>query len=105
MIIASSFGNLKRGVLVDTMLGHGASVLTLAFTPDSQMLASELVSRVRDQVWGQSPADRTASNGLNPLNQLLFTVTNHSSSINELIFTPNDKLISGADTTARFGRD
>jgi WD40 repeat protein len=39
---------------------------------------------------------------LNPLNQLLFTVTNHSSSINELIFAPNDKLISGADTTARF---
>ncbi len=95
--------DLKRSVLVDTLLGHSASVLTLAFTPDSQMLASGSWSpEFAIKVWGQSPAGPTASNGLNPLNQLLFTVTNHSSSINELIFTPNSKLISGADTTARF---
>jgi WD40 repeat protein len=95
--------DLKRSVLVDTLLGHSASVLTLAFTPDSQMLASGSWSpEFAIKVWGQSPAGPTASNGLNPLNQLLFTVTNHSSSINELIFTPNDKLISGGDTTARF---
>jgi len=95
--------DLKRSVLVDTLLGHSASVLTLAFTPDSQMLASGSWSpEFAIKVWGQSPAGPTASNGLNPLNQLLFTVTNHSSSINELIFAPDDKLISGADTTARF---
>jgi WD40 repeat protein len=93
----------KRGVLVDTLLGHSAPVLTLAFTPDSQILASGSWSpEFAIKVWGQSPAGPTASNGLNPLNQLLFTVTNHSSSINELIFTPSGKLISGADTTARF---
>jgi WD40 repeat protein len=96
----------KRGVLVDTLLGHSASVLTLAFTPDSQMLASGSWSpEFAIKVWGppsQSPGGPTASNGLSPLTQLLFTVTNHSSSINELIFTPNDKLISGGDTTARF---
>jgi WD40 repeat protein len=95
--------DLKRGVLVDTLLGHSASVLALAFTPDSQMLASGSWSpEFAIKVWGQSPAGPTARNGLSPLNQLLFTVTNHSSSINELIFTPNGKLISGADTTARF---
>jgi WD40 repeat protein len=95
--------DLKRGVLVDTLLGHSAAVLTLAFTPDSQMLASgSWYPEYAIKVWGQSPTGPTASNGLNPLNQLLFTVTNHSSSINELIFAPNDKLISGADTTARF---
>ena len=96
----------KRGVLVDTLLGHSASVLTLAFTPDSQMLASGSWSpEFAIKVWGppsQRPEGPTARNGLSPLNQLLFTVTNHSSSIHELIFTPNDKLISGADTTARF---
>ncbi|HEX3620306.1 MAG TPA: WD40 repeat domain-containing protein, partial [Candidatus Udaeobacter sp.] len=95
--------DLKRGVLVDTLLGHGAAVLTLAFTPDSQLLASGSWSpEFAIKVWGQSPTVPTASNGLSPLNQLLFTVTNHSSSINELIFAPDDKLISGGDTTARF---
>jgi WD40 repeat protein len=95
--------DLKRSVLVDTLLGHSAPVLTLAFTPDSQLLASgSWYPEYAIKVWGQSPTGPTASNGLNPLTQLLFTVTNHSSSINELIFTPNDKLISGADTTARF---
>jgi WD40 repeat protein len=96
----------KRGVLVETLLGHSAPVLTLAFTPDSQILASgSWYPEFAIKVWGppsQRPEGPTARNGLSPLNQLLFTVTNHSSSINELIFTPNDKLISGADTTARF---
>jgi WD40 repeat protein len=96
----------KRAVLVDTLLGHSAPVLTLAFTPDSQILASgSWYPEFAIKVWGppsQGPEGPTARNGLSPLNQLLFTVTNHSSSINELIFTPNDKLISGGDTTARF---
>jgi len=85
----------RRGVLVDTLLGHSAPVLTLAFTPDSQILASGSWSpEFAIKVWGRT--------GLSPPYRLLFTVTNHSTSINELIFTSNDKLISGADTTARF---
>src|SRR4029077_1955484 len=83
----------KRGLLVNTLLGHTGAVLTLAFTPDSQILASGSWSpEFAIKVWGPRSQH---------LNQLLFTVTNHSSSINELIFTPNNKLISGADTTAR----
>jgi len=91
--------------LVEPLLGHGASVLTSRLRPDSQMLASGMVSRVRDQGMGPESRRTDSQQWLEPAYQLLFTVTNHSSSINELIFTPNDKLISGADTTARFGRD
>ena len=85
----------KRGVLVDTLLGHNASVLTLAFAPDSRMLASgSWYPEFAIKLWW--PPSRRASAFAPP------TVTNHSSSIYELIFTPNGRLISGADATARF---
>jgi WD40 repeat protein len=85
----------KRGVLVDTLLGHNASVLTLAFAPDSRMLASgSWYPEFAIKLWW--PPSQRASAFAPP------TVTNHSSSIYELIFTPNGRLISGADTTARF---
>jgi WD40 repeat protein len=85
----------KRGVLVDTLLGHNASVLTLAFAPDSRMLASgSWYPEFAIKLWW--PPSRRASAFAPP------TVTNHSSSIYELIFTLSGRLISGADTTARF---
>jgi WD40 repeat protein len=85
----------KRGVLVDTLLGHNASVLTLAFAPDSRTLASgSWYPEFAIKLWW--PPSQRASAFAPP------TVTNHSSSISELIFTANGRLISGADTTARF---
>jgi WD40 repeat protein len=81
----------KRGVLLRTLLGHTAQVLTLAFAPDSQILASgSWYPEFAIKLWSPSqPAEPR-------------TITNHSSSIYELIFTVNGRLISGADTTARF---
>src|SRR4029077_6252443 len=85
----------KRGVLVDTLLGHNASVLTVAFSPDSRTLASgSWYPEFAIKLWW--PPSQRASAFAPP------TVTNHSSSISELIFTANGRLISGADTTARF---
>ena len=85
----------KRGVLVDTLLGHNASVLTLAFAPDSRMLASgSWYPEFAIKLWWP-PSQRASAFAPPP-------VTNHSSSINELIFTANGRLISGGDTTARF---
>lgn len=85
----------KRGVLVDTLLGHNAPVLTLAFAPDSRTLASgSWYPEYAIKLW--SPPSQRASAFAPP------TVTNHSSSISELIFTANGRLISGGDTTARF---
>ena len=87
----------ERGVLVDTFLGHTALVLTLAFAPDGGMLASgSWYPEYAIKLW--APPSQRAS----PINGLIATLTNHSSSINELIFTANGRLISGADTTARF---
>ena len=85
----------KRGVLVDTLLGHNASVLTLAFAPDSRTLASgSWYPEFAIKLWW--PPSQRASAFAPP------TVTKHSSSISELIFTANSRLISGADSTARF---
>jgi WD40 repeat protein len=85
----------KRGVLVDTLLGHTASVLTLAFAPDGRTLASgSWYPEYAIKLWW--PPSKRASAFAPP------TVTNQSSSINELIFTANGRLISGGDTTARF---
>jgi len=87
----------ERGVLVDTFLGHTALVLTLAFAPDGGMLASgSWYPEYAIKLW--APPSQRAS----PISGLIATLTNHSSSINELIFTANGRLISGADTTARF---
>jgi WD40 repeat protein len=87
----------ERGVLVDTFLGHTALVLTLAFAPDGGMLASgSWYPEYAIKLW--APPSQRAS----PISGLIATLTNHSSSINELIFTPNGRLISSADTTARF---
>lgn len=87
----------ERGVLVDTFLGHTALVLTLAFAPDGGMLASgSWYPEYAIKLW--APPSQRAS----PISGLRSTLTNHSSSINELIFTANGQLISGADTTARF---
>ena len=84
----------KRGVLVDTLVGHNAFVQTLAFTPDSLTLASgSWYPEYAIKRWWL-PAWRASS--FQP------RVTNHSGSINGLIFTPNGQLISGGDTTARF---
>lgn len=80
----------KRGVLVDTLLGHTGAVMTLAFTPDSQTLASgSWYPEYAIRLWGS------------PDSRLLPAFTNHSSSISELIFTTNHRLISGGDDTAR----
>lgn len=85
----------KRGVLVDTLVGHNAFVQTLAFAPDSRTLASgSWYPEYAIKLW--RPPSWRASAYAPP------TVTNHSSSIGELIFTPNGQLISGGDTTARF---
>ena len=85
----------KRGVLVDTLVGHNAFVQTLAFAPDSRTLASgSWYPEFAIKLWW--PPSKRASPFAPP------TVTNHSSSINELIFTANGRLISGGDTTARF---
>ena len=82
----------KQGVLVDTLLGHTAAVLTLAFAPNNRMLASgSWYPEFAIKIWGP-PGRETIDR----------TVTNHSSSIQELIFAANGRLISGADTTARF---
>ncbi len=87
----------ERGVLVDTFLGHTALVLTLAFAPDGGMLASgSWYPEYAIKLW--APPSQRAS----PITGLIATLTNHSRSISELIFTPNGRLISGADTTARF---
>ena len=84
----------KRGTLVDTLVGHNAFVQTLAFAPDSRTLASgSWYPEFAIKRWWL-PAWRAAS--FQP------RVTNHSGSINGLIFTPNDQLITGGDTTARF---
>ena len=102
----------KRGVLVDTLLGHNASVLTLAFAPDSRMLASgSWYPEFAIKLWWSD--SRTLAPGSRyPAHTTKLwspsqpaappTVTNHSTSIYELIFTANGRLISGADTTARF---
>ena len=82
----------KRGALIDTLLGHSALVLTLAFSPDNQMLASgSWYPEYAIRLWG--PAGRETIDRI---------VTNHSSSISELIFATDRRLISGGDTTARF---
>src|SRR5882762_3457553 len=87
----------ERGVLVDTFLGHTGLLLTLAFAPDGGMLASgSWYPEYAIKLW--APPSQRAS----PISGLIATLTNHSSSINELIFTANGRLISGADTTARF---
>jgi WD40 repeat protein len=85
----------KRGALVDTLVGHNALVQTLAFAPDSRTLASgSWYPEFAIKLWW--PPSWRASAVEPP------RVTNHSSSIGELIFMPNGQLISGADTTARF---
>ena len=82
----------KQGVLVDTLLGHTGAVLTLAFAPNNQMLASgSWYPEYAIKIWGP-PGRETIDR----------TLTNHSSSIGELIFTANGQLISGGDITARF---
>ena len=82
----------KRGTLIDTLLGHTALVLTLAFSPNNQMLASgSWYPEYAIRFWG--PAGRETIDRI---------VTNHSSSISELIFATDRRLISGGDTTARF---
>jgi WD40 repeat protein len=102
----------KRGVLVDTLLGHNASVLTLAFAPDGRMLASgSWYPEFAIKLWW-SDSRTLAPGSWYPAHTTKLwspfqpaappTVTYHSNSINELIFTPNGRLISGADTTARF---
>jgi len=84
-------------VLVDTFLGHTALVLTIAFASDGGMLVSGSgYPEYAIKLW--APPSHRAS----PIRGLLSTRTNHSNSINELIFTPNGRLISSADTTARF---
>jgi WD40 repeat protein len=85
----------KRGVLVDTLVGHSAFVQTLAFAPDSRTLASgSWYPEFAIKLWW--PPSKRASPFAPP------TVTNHSSSIGDLIFMANGRLISGGDTTARF---
>ena len=87
----------EQGVLIDTFLGHNAMVLTLAFRPDGGLLASgSWYPEYAIKLW--APPSQRAS----PIRGLMSTLTNHSSSINELIFIANSRLISGADTTARF---
>jgi WD40 repeat protein len=87
----------ERGVLIDTFLGHTAPALTLAFSPDGGTLASgSWYPEYAIKLW--APPSQHAS----PVRGLISTVTNHSSSINELIFTADGRLISGADSTARF---
>lgn len=84
-----------RGVLVDTLVGHNAFVQTLAFAPDGRTLASgSWYPEYAIKLWW--PPSWRASSVEPP------RVTNHSSSIGELIFTPNGQLISGGDSTARF---
>jgi WD40 repeat protein len=85
----------KRGALVDTLVGHNALVQTLAFAPDSRTLASgSWYPEFAIKLWW--PPSWRASAVEPP------RITNHSSSISELIFTPNGQLITGGDTTARF---
>lgn len=80
-----------QGVLLDTLLGHTGAPLTLAFSPTSRLLASgSWYPEFAIRVWGQRHGGRPPR------------FTNHSGSINELIFTPNHQLISGGDVTARF---
>jgi len=87
----------KNGSLIDTLLGHNALVLALAFSPDSQLLASgSWYPEFAIKVWW------APSKGMSLLRGLKLNVTNHSSSISDLIFTNNGQLLSGADTTARF---
>ena len=82
----------KGGVLVDTLLGHAGAVLTLAFAPNNRMLASgSWYPEYAIRLWG--PPGRETIDRI---------ITNHSNSINELMFTSNGRLISGGDTTARF---
>ena len=85
----------RRGLLVDTLLGHSAPVQTLAFAPDSRTLASgSWYPEYSIKLWW--PPSQRASPFAPP------TVTNHSSSIGDLGFVANGLLISGGDTTARF---
>jgi WD40 repeat protein len=87
----------KRGALIDTLLGHSAPVLALAFSPDNQLLASgSWYPEYAIKVWW------APSNGMSLVRGVKLNVTNHSSSISDLIFTNNGQLLSGADTTARF---
>jgi WD40 repeat protein len=91
------FWDPERGVLVDTFLGHTASVMTLAFAPDGGTLASgSWYPEYAIKLW--VPPSQRAS----PISGLISTLTNHLGSINKLIFAPNGQLISGADSTARF---
>jgi WD40 repeat protein len=96
----------KRGLVLHTLLGHTAPVLTLAFAPDSRTVASgSWYPEYVIKLWG--PASQRAEsprtiNSSSAISQLILTVTNHSSSIYELIFMPNGLSISGADITARF---
>ena len=101
----------KAGVLVDTLMGHNAFVQTLAFTPDSRRLASgSWYPEFAIKLWGNpralTPGNRHPDHATKPRSSAQPAappiVTYHSSSIYELIFTPNGQLISGADTTARF---
>jgi len=87
----------ERGVLIDTLLGHIALVNTLAFAPDGGTLASGTwYPEYAIKLW--AVPSRRAS----PITGLISTLTNHSNSIKELVFTANGRLISGGDTTARF---
>jgi WD40 repeat protein len=87
----------NRGVLIDTLLGHSAPVLTLAFSPDSQTVASgSWHPEYAIKLWWV-PSKRVSL-----IRGLKLNVTNHSSSISDLIFNVNAQLLSGADTTARF---
>lgn len=85
----------KRGVLVDTLVGHNAFVQTLAFAPDSRTLASgSWYPEYAIKRWWLPP---WRASSFQP------KVTNHASSIADLIFTPtNGQLITAGDTTARF---
>jgi WD40 repeat protein len=85
----------KQGALVDTLVGHNAFVQTLAFTPESRTLASGswypeyAIKRWWLLPWGAASFQPR--------------VTNHSSSIADVKFTPTTgQLITAGDTTARF---
>jgi WD40 repeat protein len=87
----------RRGNLIDRLQGHDAPVLALAFSPDNELLASgSWYPEFAIKVWW------APSRGMSLFHGLKLNVTNHSSSISDLIFTINGQLLSGADTTARF---
>jgi WD40 repeat protein len=87
----------NRGVLIGTLFGHNAPVLTLAFSPGSQTVASgSWYPEYAIKLWW-APTKRVSL-----IRGLKLNLTNHSSSISDLVFTANAQLLSGADTTARF---